>query len=115
HLSTTHHVDITAQYHSGANRVKDFLVDPDRAHLVHTSEDFRAPFLQWLFPLFVKVSDRGVDTFPDPSLAGNPFDNAVLYQQEVDAALAALGRPLFLQPDAADDGSGNFYRQFSAY
>lgn len=114
-LSQSHHVPIRQQFNSGVLRELAFLVDPANAHLVHTSPDFRAPFLQWLLPLFVDVSQRGVDSFPNPALAGNAYQNAVLYQQEVDAKLANLGRGLFLQPDAGDDGSGSLYEQFSAY
>ena len=115
HLSSTHHVGVETLYHSATLRVRDFLVDPARAHLVHASDEFRAPFLQWLLPLFVDVSDRGPDSYPDATLACNPFDNAVLYQLEVDARRALLGRALLLQPDAGDDGTGGFYRQFSCY
>ena len=108
-------VDIATHYHSAANRVKDHLIDPNRAHLVHTATAFRAPFLQWLFSLFVDVTDRTKDTYPDPALASNPHDNAVLYQLEVHAETARLNRELFLQPDAGDDGTGSIYEQFSGY
>ncbi|NUQ66041.1 MAG: hypothetical protein HUU20_26570 [Pirellulales bacterium] len=108
-------VDIETLYHSGVNRVRDWLVDPSRSHLVHSSTEHRAPFLQWLFPLFVDVSARGVDTYPAAELASNPLDNAIDYQAEVHAELAQAGRPAFLQPDAGDDGTGSNYRQFSVY
>ncbi len=114
-LATQHHVDIERHYHSGVLRVHDYLVNAADAHLVHTFDSFRAPFLQWLLPLFVDVSDRGVDTYPVRSLASNPLANAVKYQREVQAYFAAQNRGLLLQPDAGDDGSGNFYQQFSAY
>jgi len=114
-LSEANHVPITQHYHSATLRVKDYLVDPERAHLVHALSEYRAPFVQWLLPLFVDVADRGIDTYPDRSLAANPLRNAVRYQQEVDAKLAELGRSLFAQPDAGDDGSGTFFRQFSLY
>jgi hypothetical protein len=114
-LATNHHVDITTQYNSGINRVKDYLVDPANEYMVHTQDAFRAPFLQWIFPLFVDVAGRGKDTYPDGDLATNPYDNAVLYQKDVDAKLAELGRDTLLQPDAADDGTGHKYEQFSLY
>jgi len=115
HLGRVHRVDVEALYHSAVLRVRDHLVDPEGSHLVHSSMDFRAPFLQWLFPLFVDVGARGVDTFPVPELAANPLDNAILYQLEANARAAALGRAELLQPDAGDDGSGADYRQFSFY
>jgi hypothetical protein len=83
--------------------------------VVHSSPEFRAPFLQWLFSLFVDVTDRGIDSYPDITLATNPYANAVRYQVEVHACLDLLNRPLLLQPDAGDDGTGAFYRQFSCY
>ncbi len=115
HLSKQHHVDIKTHYHSAVGRVWDYLVDSDRAHLVHENPDFRAPFLQWLLTLFVNVENRGADTFPDPSKATNPHRNAVLYQVETHACLERLGRATRLQPDAGDDGTGDNYQQFSCY
>jgi len=109
-------VDIATHYHSGVKRVQDYLIDPGRAHLVHEFDEFRAPFLQWLFGLFVDVTDRTRDTYPDPALASNPHDNALRYQLEVHASHTKYGRALFLQPDAGDDGTGNrVYEQFSRY
>ena len=113
HLADDNHVDITTHYHSAVFRQEAFLVDPDKAHLVHSFNQFRAPFLQWLLPLFVDVSERPVDTYPNANLASNPHHNAVLYQQEVHAALQQLGRALFSQPDAGSSGSQ--YQQFSLY
>ncbi len=115
HLATNNRVDITTLYHSGTKRVKTFLVDPAQAHLVHGLTDFRAPFTQWVFPLLVKLDNRGRDTYPDPQLASNPYENAVLYQRDVHAQLALVGRRTLLQADAGDDGTGMTYRQFSAY
>lgn len=115
HLATQHHVDIQTHYHSGVFRQLDFLVNSGDAHLVHSSDQFRAPFLQWLMPLFVDVSERGIDTYPVRSLASNPVENAERYQRDVDAYFSQLNRGLFLQPDAGDDGSGSYYQQFSAY
>ena len=117
HLQTNvdHHVDIEELYHSGIRRIETFLVDPARAHVVHEFREFRAPFLQWLFPLFVDVSDRDLDTYPVSELATNPYDNALRYQRECQDYLGMLGRELFLQPDAGDDGTGTMYEQFSCY
>ena len=52
-------VDISDQYHSATLRARAFLTDPSLAHVVHSNDEFRAAFLQWLFPLFVDVSQRG--------------------------------------------------------
>ncbi len=115
HLAPNHSVPITEHWNSAGNRVLDSLVEPAEEHLVHTMNEYRAPFLQWLFPLLVDVRDRGMDIFPDLDDAGNPFWNAVLYQREVNRKLAELGRPTFCQPDAGDDGTGDNYAQFSMY
>lgn len=115
HLADSNHVNIATHFHSGVNRVNAFLVDSNRTHLVHSSADFRAAFLQWLFPLFVDVTGRGRDTYPEASLARNPLYNAILYQTEVHAKLSSVGRGDLLQPDAADDGTGATYEQFSLY
>ncbi|GAB4108689.1 MAG: hypothetical protein Kow00105_16300 [Phycisphaeraceae bacterium] len=113
HLAQVNHVDITTHYNANVFRTKAHLIDPAREHLVHTFTQFRPPFVQWLFDLFVDTNDRGKDTYPDPAMASNPFDNAVRYQKEVDAYFAQQGRGFFLQPDAGSSGSQ--YQQFSAY
>lgn len=110
-----YHVDIGDLYHSGIRRVRDSCYDGLPSPVVHESKDFRPPFSQWLFSLFVDVKNRKVDTYPKQDLATNPYRNAVLYQSEVHAFLAQGGRPLFLQPDAGDDGTGNAYNQYSCY
>ncbi|WP_428388290.1 hypothetical protein [Mucisphaera sp.] len=115
HLSDDNHVPITEQYHSAIFRTKAHLVDPDREHLVSTFSQFRPPFTQWLMSLFVDTGDRGNDTFPAQTFAGNPQRNAELYQQEVAAYFASIGRAEFLQPDAGADTTGAPYEQFSAY
>ena len=117
HLQTNleYRVDIEELYHSGIRRVKTFLVDPTRTHVVHEFPEFRAPFLQWLQHLFVNVSERGLDTYPIPELATNPYYNAIQYQRECQAYLSMLGREKYLQPDAGDDGTGMVYEQFSCY
>lgn len=115
HLANTHHVDITQHYHSAVFRSLDFVSNPADAHMVHSFEDFRAPFLQWLLPLFVDVSERGADNYPTRSLSTNPWENAQKYQRDVDAYFQSINRDVLLQLDAGDDGSGAFYQQFSAY
>ena len=112
HLATTGHVDITTQFHS-ADRVLADLGSNNAQYLVHPSTDYRSPFLQWLFPIFVDVQNRGDTTYPDPAFAINPHQNAVRYQLDVIETLTNHG--LALQPDAADDGSGNRYLTSSAF
>ncbi len=113
HLSTTHHVDITTHYNANVDRTKTYLVNAENYHLIHSNEAFRPPFVQWLFDLFVDTNDRGWDSYPNIWVRGNPFDNAVLYQKDVDDYFESIGRGLFLQPDAGSSGSQ--YQQFSAY
>ncbi|MCP4783799.1 MAG: Ig-like domain-containing protein [Fuerstiella sp.] len=112
HLATAGHVDITTQFHS-ADRVLADLGNNSVQYLVHPSTDFRSPFLQWLFPIFVDVQNRGDTTHPDPAFAINPHQNAVRYQLDVIETLTNRG--LALQPDAADDGTGNRYVTPSAF
>jgi hypothetical protein len=114
HLMPANWVDISTYYHSGINRVKTSLVSPNQ-YVVHSYPDFRAPFLQWLFSLFVKLDKFPLDNYPVSGLATNPLRNAILYQQDVDLYLGQQGRSLFLQPDAGDDGSGSHYEQYSCY
>jgi len=114
-LAETNRIDIATHWNSAVFRQQESLVDADNAHLVHSFPEWRAPFLQWLLPLFVDVSQRGIDTYPDRTLASNPLRNAVRYQEEVDAYFASLGRALFLQPDAGSNGPGTAYNQYSAY
>ncbi len=89
------------------------LVGAGHAPMVHQLKEFRAPFTQALWNLFVDVRQRGVDTYPDRGLAVNPWQNFVGYEQDVMSKLAAEGRPYLLQPDAGDDGTLTCYRQFS--
>ncbi|MEQ9409068.1 MAG: Ig-like domain-containing protein [Fuerstiella sp.] len=112
HLAQTGHVDITTQFHS-ADRVLTDLGNGLPSYMVHPSTEFRSPFLQWLFPIFVDVKNRGQTTHPNPDFALNPYTNAVRYQQDVIRTFASQGLPL--QPDAADDGSGNRYITPSAF
>ena len=108
-------VDIAALYHSGVNRVAIATLDTASTYLVHSDNEYRSPFMQWLFPLLVDVSQRRPDNYPVPELASNPFDNAVRYQRDVDARLAGVGRSTLLQPDAGDDFSGTHYRSYSVF
>ncbi len=113
-LSDDFHVPIETQWNSAVFRTKDSLTGADDEHLVSTFDQFRPPFVQWLLPMFVDTSDRGHDTYPVLSIAGNPEDNAAAYQRDVNDYFASIGRGELLQPDAGDNGFGN-YQQFSAY
>lgn len=113
HLANVNHVDITTNYNSGTVRAISYLVDPSNAQFNHAFTQYRPPFVQWLFDLFVDTNDRGQDSYPVAGQNTNPFDNAVRYQQDVDDYFEQAGRGLFLQPDAGSSGSQ--YEQFSAY
>ncbi len=113
HLAQVNHVDITTNFHSGTVRAASFLVDPANTQFNHTFTQFRPPFVQWLFDLYVDTNDRGTDNFPNGFQSTNPFDNAVKYQKDVHDYFEQNGRGLFLQPDAGSSGSQ--YQQFSAY
>ena len=113
HLAQVNHVDITTHFHSGIIRAESYLVDSDNAQFNHAFTQFRPPFVQWLFDLYVDTNDRGLDTYPNASQSTNPFDNAVRYQHDVNDYFQQVGRGLLLQPDAGSSGSQ--YQQFSAY
>lgn len=113
-LSTDHHVPLESRWNSDVNRVRAFLTNPDDAHLVHSLSQFRAPFEQALLNLFVDTSDRGVDNYPNRSLATNPWQNYVRYERETAAKLEALGRTGLFQADAGFGGSSG-YEQYSLY
>ncbi|MEK6237293.1 MAG: hypothetical protein N2C14_21490 [Planctomycetales bacterium] len=117
HLSTANHVDVNTHYHSAELRTWDSTGDTQLQHVVHDSLDYRPPFVQWLFPLFVDTSNRGVDAYSeDRTEATNPYDNAVLYQRAAHQRLTQLGRQLFAQPDAGDDADTETdYHQYSLY
>ncbi|MBX3424167.1 MAG: hypothetical protein KF688_00685 [Pirellulales bacterium] len=114
--SDDHHVPLADRWNSDTGRVRAFLVNVADAHLVHSSTMYRAPFEQALVNLFVDTSDRGVDNFPNRTLATNPWVNFVRYQRETAAKLEQLGRDGLFQPDAGLGfvGSGG-YQQFSLY
>jgi hypothetical protein len=113
HLVTSHHVPIETHWNTSAKRVRMQLTGLSQAPMVHLLKEFRAPFTQALWNLFVDVRQRGVDTYPDRGLAVNPWQNFVAYEQNVMSKLAAQGRPYLIQPDAGDDGTLTCYRQFS--
>lgn len=113
HLAQVKHVDITTNFHSGTVRSASFLVDPANTQFNHSFTQFRPPFVQWLFDLYVDTNNLGKDNYPGGFLSTNPFDNAVRYQKDVHDYFEQNGRGLFLQPDAG--ASGTQYQQFSAY
>lgn len=97
HLSEDHHVPLASMWNKDTGRVVASLVNPDQSFLVYSyGDDYRAPFVQALLNLFVDTSDRGVDSYPDRSLARNPWINFVRYEGEVSAKLQQLGREHFL-------------------
>jgi len=115
HLARRHHVPIETCWNTDVYRVRAEVQGQGPGPLVHALSEYRAPFTQALWNLFVDVRHRGKDHYPDPHLAVNPWQNFVQYQQAVMARLDAVGRRCLVQPDAGDDGSLGNYRQFSAY
>jgi hypothetical protein len=108
-------VDISALYNSGVNRVSVSTLDSSSSYIVPSLSDYRSPFVEWIFPLFVNVSGPLVDDYPVAALASNPLANATAYQRDVDARLAAEGRATMLQPDAGDDYTGTHYEDYSIW
>jgi hypothetical protein len=106
-------VPIETHWNTSTKRVRMQLAGLRHAPMVHQLKEFRAPFTQALWNLFVDVRQRGVDIYPDRGLAVNPWQNFVGYEQDVMGKLAAEGRPYLIQPDAGDDGTLTCYRQFS--
>ena len=115
HLTSGRSIPIETYWSQGTRRLRVGLSPLHRSPVVHPMTEFRAPFAQALWNLFVDVRDRGVDTYPDRQLAVNPWQNFVCYEQNVMAKLAEMDRPYLVQPDAGDDGTLNCYRQFSMY
>lgn len=115
HLNRNHHVPIEKHWSTSANRVRVSLDNQVSAPIVHRMSDFRAPFVQALWNLFVDVRQRGVAAYTDETLAVNPWQNFVCYEKNVLYKLAALGRSNMVQPDAGDDGTLTCYQQFSVY
>ena len=114
-LSDSHHVPLEDLWNTDVLRARDFLVNADDAHIVHSWTQFRVPFEQALLNLFVDTSNRGVDNYPNRHLATNPWSNYVRYQREVAAKLEQLGRDHLFQPDAGQGGPPEFYKQYSLY
>ena len=108
-------VPIERHWNSSTNRAWACPTACERGPMVHSLREFRAPFGQALWNLFVDVRRRGVDSYPNGALAVNPWRNFVCYEQDVTARLAEARRPGLVQPDAGDDGSLSCYRQFSVY
>jgi hypothetical protein len=101
-------VPLASMWNKDTGRALDHLVDPQDAHLVYSFDDvYRAPFAQALVNLFVDTSERGVDSYPNRTLARNPWINFVKYEDEVADRLAELGREHFFQPDAGA-GAGTY-------
>jgi len=114
-LSDAHRVPLQDLWNSDVNRSRVWLVNPEDAHLTHSMSQFRAPFEQALLNLFVDTSERGVDNFPNRTLATNPWQNFLRYHSEVAAKLEELGREHFFQPDAASGAPFSGYEQYSLY
>ena len=115
HLAAAHHVPVEKHWNSGAYRARVGLGGQGPAPMVHSFSEFRAPFAQALWNLFVDVRQRGTDRYPDGRLAVNPWENFVCYEQNVMRRLRGAGRGCLVQPDAGDDGTLTCYRQFSVY
>lgn len=115
HLMPRNRVPIARYFHTANQRVRASCTSSPSPAVVHADQRFRAPFLQWLFPIFVRLNGYRVDSYPVRSLATNPLDNAISYQRDVHRSLAAAGRAALLQLDAGDDGSGHHYEQYSCF
>jgi hypothetical protein len=109
--------DMAALYHSGTFRDSFPSLDDSFQYVMHASDQHQAPFMQWLLPLFVDVSGRGPDNYPDSDLASNPLTNAIGYQTDVIARLDDRGRLGCFQPDAGNDWRSlpENYRAYSVF
>jgi hypothetical protein len=106
-LSEAHHVPLESMWNKDTGRVLASLVDPNEKYLVYSfGTDYRAPFVQALANLFVDTSDRGVDNYPNRTLARNPWINFEKYEADVAARLEQLGRENFFQADAGQGAAG---------
>jgi hypothetical protein len=113
-LSEAHHVPLESMWNKDTGRVLDSLVDPNQEYLVYSfGTDYRAPFVQALANLFVDTSDRGVDNYPNRTLARNPWINFEKYEADVAAKLEQLGRDNFFQADAGQGAAG--YQPYNLY
>ncbi len=114
-LADTHHVDLEDQWHSDTFRTLDSLADGDNDIVTYGGTDHRAPFSQALVNLFVDVSDRGDDTYPNATLRTNSWQNFKDFEVDSGEYLAQLDRPYFYQPDAARGGPPSGYKAYSLY
>ena len=114
-LADTNHVPLERQWHSDTLRTRDSLADDDNSVVTYTSTDHRAPFGQALINLFVDVSDRGFDTYPNANLRTNSWQNFKDFQVDSGEYLAQQDRPYFYQPDAARGGPPSGYKAYSLY
>lgn len=114
-LADTNHVDLEDQWHSDTLRTRDSLADNDNNVVTYTSTDHRAPFGQALVNLFVDVSDRGLDTYPNASVRTNSWQNFKDFEVDSGEYLAQQDRPYFYQPDAARGGPPSGYKAYSLY
>ena len=89
HLNTTHHVPIETHWNANSKRVRAGLDGCDLLPIVHSMSEFRAPFVQALWNLFVDVRHAGIDSYPDSQLAANPWQNFVCYEKGVLSRLTA--------------------------
>ena len=121
HLSRTHHVPIEQLYNSSTQRTLITPIHGGEPYTTHDSPQFREPFVQWLFTLFVRNDERGRDTYAiahpstDPRLATNPTENAERYQRDMHDRLEAASRQLFVQPDAGAACLGDAYHEYNLF
>ncbi len=107
-VSDDHYVALANEWNKEIGRTLASLTDPTQDYLVYSyGTDYRAPFVQALLNLFVDISDRGADNYPDRTLARNEWLNYVRYEADVAARLQQLGRDDFFQPDAGA-GAGTY-------
>ena len=114
-VSDAYHISLEALWNKDTARSRNYLVNAEDAHVTHSNAGNRAAFEQALLNLFVDTSDRGVDNYPDRSLAVNPWQNFVRYERETAAKLQELGRDDLFQPDAASGSPYSGYEQYSLY
>lgn len=115
-VSDDHNVPLASMWNKDIGRTLAYLVDPDENHLVYSyGTEYRAPFVQALLNLFVDTSERGADNYSNRSLARNPWQNFVRYEDEVASKLEQLGRENFFQPDAGFDPSHSTYQPWNLY
>lgn len=114
-LSDAHHVDLAVAWNTDTYRTLAFLADPSNASVNYGDTNYRAPFSQALVNLFVDLSDRGKDNYPNPALRVNPWQNFINYEADTAAKLDQLGRDNFFQPDAGQGGGTTGYQAYSLY